>query len=778
MFDALFEFLFKYRPVMFERGDIAFATSRPLAVAALLMALAAAAALITYARVGGKSGPRDRLILGGVRVALVALLLFCLLRPTLLVPTSVPQRNFLAVLLDDSRSMQIGDIGEARGDFVRRAFDPRESQVMAELGERFILRFFRFSSSTDRIAGPDELSFGGARTDLGRALDRARQELASAPVAGIVLASDGADNAHQTLTEPLLALRSRSIPVFTVGVGRESFTKDIAIKRIETPRTVLKGTSLVVDLLVVQRGYRGQTVQLQVEDAGRIVATEEVTLGADGEAKPVRVTVTATETGPRSFRFRIAPRPDEMVTQNNEQEALVLVGDGREKILYLEGEPRFEAKFIRRAVAEDDNLQVVLLQRTAEAKFLRLGVDDREELVTGFPTTREELFAYRAIIIGSIEASFVTHDQLRMLAEFVGQRGGGLLMLGGRRAFSEGGYAGTPLADVLPVVLDEPSTTPATGSNGNGNGGARRDEDGDIRVAELKVEVTPAGLASPATRIAPTERASVARWRDLPPLTAVNQVTRTKPGATTLLSARHPDGGRQVVLAHQRYGRGKAMALTVQDSWLWQMHADIPVEDLTHETFWRQLLRWLVSGVPGRVTIATAADRVAPGEMVGLRAEIDDPGFVKVNGADVIASVKAPSGAVRELPMEWAVDRDGEYRASFAAEEAGLYEVRVGARAGGADLGGDVTFVQAADLKREFVDAEMQSAVLRRIADETRGRFYTPETMGTLSEDISVSGGGTTVIEPKDLWDMPILFLLLLGLAATEWGLRRRRGLA
>ncbi len=789
MLASLFEFLFKYRPVLFDRGDFAFAASRTVTLIALVLAVAAIAALITYTRVKGKSRPKDRAILTGLRVAIVALLLFCLLRPTLLVPNAVPQRNFLAILLDDSRSMQIADRGESRASFVRETFDPRESALITALGDRFILRFYRFAGSAERIGDPAEMGFAGQRTDLGRALDRARQELASVPVAGMVLVSDGADNADAALAEPILNLRSRSIPVFTVGVGRESFTKDISIRRVETPHSVLEGTSLVVDLLVTQRGFRGETVQLQVEDAGRIIATEDVTLGADGEATPVRISVTAAETGPRIFRFRIPERPGEMVAQNNEQEALVRVDDKREKILYLEGEPRFEAKFVRRAVTDDENLQVVLLQRTAEGKFLRLGVDDGDELANGFPTTREELFAYRAIILGSVEASFFTHDQLRMLAEFVGQRGGGLLLLGGRRSFSEGGYAGTPLADVIPVVLEETASTSAASGggaarnvsangNGNGNGDEYRAADGEVPVAELKIELTPAGRSNPATQIAPTERASVARWGELPPLTSVNRITRAKPGATTLLTARHPEGGQQVVLAFQRYGRGKALAFTVQDSWLWQMHADITLEDLTHETFWRQMLRWLVTGVPGRVTIATAADRVSPGETVTLRAEVDDPQYLKVNGATVVAHVSAPSGAVRQIPMEWAVDKDGEYRASFVAEEDGLHEVRVEATHMDTLIGSDVAFVQATDLKREFVDAEMQRSVLSRIAEETNGRYYTEETLSTLPEDVTVSGSGTTVLEQKDLWDMPFIFLMLVGLVSAEWGFRRRRGLA
>ena len=226
------------------------------------------------------------------------------------------------------------------------------------------------------------------------------------------------------------------------------------MSRVETPRLTLKGTSLSVDVVISQTGYAGQTVPLQVEDSGRIVSSEQVKLPNDGESATVRVTFEAKDAGARLFRFRVPAQADEQVTQNNTRDALVEVSDRRERVLYMEGEPRYEVKFIRRAVEGDDNLRVTILQRTAEDKYLRLDVGSPEELVGGFPKTRDELFAYRAIILGSVEAASFSPDQLRMLADFVSKRGGGLLMIGGRRAFAEGGWAGTPVAEVLPVELE------------------------------------------------------------------------------------------------------------------------------------------------------------------------------------------------------------------------------------------------------------------------------------------------------------------------------------
>ena len=360
-------------------------------VAVAVVGVVAAYALVAYRDVPG-ARTRDRAVLVALRLALLALLAFCLLRPTLVVKAAVPQQNFLGVLVDDSRSMQIADGGAPRGDFVRRQLAGAGAPLVNALSKKFVLRFFRFSSSADRIASPAGLQYAGTATRLGPALERARDELAGLPLAGLVVVSDGADTSNRTLDEPLASLKARSIPVFTVGVGRERFAKDIQLTRVETPRLTLKGTSLVVNAVVTATGYAGTTVPLTVEDEGRIVGTEEVTLPPDGESATVRVRFTASEAGARTFRFRIPPQDGEQVTGNNARDALIEVSDRREKILYYEGEPRFEAKFVLRAVEGDKNLQVVLLQRTAEHKYLRINVDNPNELVSGFPKTREELF--------------------------------------------------------------------------------------------------------------------------------------------------------------------------------------------------------------------------------------------------------------------------------------------------------------------------------------------------------------------------------------------------
>lgn len=769
MFEAVFEFLFKYKPFVFERGELVLSASWTSLGAGLLVAVLAIPALRQYAKVGGKSSPRDRAFLAALRVAIFALLFVCLLRPALVVATAVPQQNFVGLLFDDSRSMRIEDLDTgSRSDAVRSAFGA-EAAVIDRLAERFKLRSFSFAGSSARTEGVEGLTFGGVRTDLGRALERARQELSSLPLSGLVLVTDGADNATRGLTETITRLADVGVPVYTVGVGQEEFSTDVEIVRVEAPRETLAGSAVGVDVMVRQRGFDGRTVQLFVEDDGRILSTLDVDLPPDGETTVVRARYLAEEPGARLVTFRIPELEREMVAQNNRQEALIRVRDERESILYLEGEPRFEVAFLRRALADDTNLRLALLQRTAENKFYRLAepVDEfggENELFAGFPRTREELYAYSGIILGSVEADFFTDDQLRMIADFVSQRGGGLLALGGKRAFARGGFAGTPVGEVLPVVLADP------------------DEAGDepsVEFAQVRVRPTLFGRSHPAVQLADTAEASLDRWQTLPPLGIVNPLSRTKPGAATLLegiSELLPEP--QVVLAYQRYGSGKSIVFTPVDSRMWQMHQDIPLEDQTHETLWRQLLRWLVADVEGQVRARLEHDRFAPGEPVELVARVFDDTYLAVNNARVRATVEAPDGATRELEMEWSVEVDGEYRSRLVADTEGLHRVTVEASRDGEPLGADVLTGQVTELTREFFGAELNRPLLERLAEETRGRFYTLDELDELPDDIRFATGGTTVTEVHDLWDMPAVFLLLVGLIGTEWSYRKLKRLA
>jgi uncharacterized membrane protein len=757
--DAIFRFFFELSPVVFSQGEYRFAPTTGSYVAAALVG--AGVAFTIYAYRAGKGRRRDRVALAAIRVAILAVILICLFRPLLVVRAASPQQNFIGVLLDDSRSMQIADLdGQPRATYVKSEFGDQARGILQALSSRFTVRTFRFSNSATRTTQESDLTFTGSQSRLGAALSGVRQELAGLPVAGLVMVSDGADTADAALGEALLALKAETLPVFTVGVGQETLSKDIQVGRVATPKTALKGTTLMVDVVLSQSGFDGQKVTLDVEDEGTLVSTQEVSLPDAGAPASIAVRFTVNEAGPRVLRFRVSPQPGELVTENNAREALIDVRDRKEKILYFEGEPRFEYKFIRRAIPDGDNIIVTSLIRTADNKYLRQGVDGPDELVAGFPKTREELFSYRALIIGSLEAAALTGDQLRMIAEFVDKRAGALLMLGGPRAFAEGGYVGTAVADVLPVVLDR-NNLQAKGT-----------------VARLNVKPTRAGLATAVTQLAATEAASTEKWNSLPVITTVNQISGVKPGATVLLTGADESRAERPMLVYQRYGRGKSFAFLPQDSWMWQMHASMAVDDLTHENFWRQLLRWLVDGVPDQVEPSFTSERVEPGEAAQLIASVVDPSFVELNDASVMVTVTGPDGTVIDVPMSWDGEHPGEYAAAIPTKAPGWYEARLDATRAGKPVGSAVTHFRAAPGDAEYFDATMHAGTLRRIAEETGGRFYQANDTASLADDLRYTGRGVTTVEEHDLWHMPIVLMLLVGLLCAEWGYRRAVGYA
>ena len=764
-FDTFSTWVFKYPPRAFTRGELVTAPVVPMPVLLVTATVLVVLVVILHARLRTLDR-RDRLLLGMLRTVALLLVIACLFRPGLVIAAAVPQRNVLAVLYDDSRSMRIADAaGPAAGDTTRLArvharFDD-SSSLMRALSARFALRQFRFAAGATPVNGAREIAGGGTRSDLSQALDDVRQDLEGMPLAGVVLVSDGADNGSASLDDALLALRARRVPVYTVGVGRERFARDVAVERVQAPRRTLAGSAIMVEVDVRTRGIEGARVPLTVEADGRVVATENLQAPARGDVQTVRLRLPPLPAGVHRLAIRAAPLADEQVTQNNEWQTSVEVRRGPDRVLYVEGEPRPEFAFIRRAVADDSAMQVVGLLRSADKKYLRLGVQDSLELLNGFPTTREELFRYRAIVLGSVEAGFFSAEQLRLLADFVSVRGGGLLALGGRASLNEGGFAGTPVAEVLPVAI-----------------GA-----GDVNVDGPAIPVivrpTRTGEIHPALQLRASVSSSRARWDSLPPLTLVNRVGALRAGATLLLSGQTENGRSDVpVLAWQRYGRGSSAVFAAQDSWLWRMDTSIPVEDQTHQTFWRQLLRWLVDDVPAPFEVAVSPARVAPGEQVVLRAQVATPQFDDVNDATVSATVTAPDGRSDVIPLEWSLRDDGSYAARYTPRDTGRYTIDATAAIGRDSARFFTTTLLVDERGADMAQAELRTPLLQRIAKETGGRYYPIGDVDRLADDAVYTSAGVTVREAKDLWDMPVVFLLLAAVLSAEWGYRRWRGLS
>lgn len=756
--DAISAFLLKHPLGDFARGTVVFDPAFPSVLLLLLGVGGAVATLWALRNLRGTSRG-VRFALGALRLTTLALALFCLARPMLVLTRALPQRNVLAILFDDSRSMSIPDGTEgSRIESVRTAFGD-SSALMQQLRERFVVREYRMGGGAEPIASTARLTARSSRSDFGAGLSATTDALADQPLAGIVLVSDGAQNGLTPLDPTLRRLEARGVPVHTVGVGTAPFRVDVGIDALSLPSEVLMGSKAPLELTLRTRGVAGQRLVITTEVGARIGSIDTVQVDAGRDLIRVPLSVAVVEPGDLPVRVRVAPVVGEVTEANNQVSGVVHVRRGPDKILYVEGEPRSELPFLRRSISTDSALQVVALIRTSEGKFLRLGVDDSLELRNGFPTNPAELFRYRAILLGSVEAGFFTGDQLRMVQEFVERRGGGLMAMGGRRALAEGGYAGTPVGEILPVGLDQARATSSP------------------TRAATRVHVSPVTSGNASLFTLGSER--VTRWDSLPDLTIVNQVGPLKPGAQTLLQGREngtPSAASIPLLVSQRYGRGHTALFLPQDSWRWQMARTLPPDDLTLSALWSRLLRRMVDGVPDRVMVDVLPDVAAAGESRRIQVTVADSLWQPRDDAKVTVRVVPPDAPAYDIPLHQDLSTVGAFAAEMVPSSTGTWRIETHASVDGADVTAS-TIAIVSDEAADPGSMERDDATLRALAERTGGHRYDIASLNSLPNDAALTESGVTARVTDDLWDAPLIFLLLVMLLGADWLLRRRRGL-
>ncbi len=758
--NRVFEFLFNYKPFLYEKGRIVFDSDVPR-ILFLVLGVVLVGAIVFLSRRRFAMPPDARwgrwpnLLPIALRVLVLFLLLLAIAKPTLVVSTLLPHENIVAVLLDDSKSMTVKDEGDSsRFDQMKRLMSAN-SRFLDGLQSRFQTRFFKFSRQTEPLRTPSDISAIGSGTDLEESLKGVLSEFSSSPLVSVVILTDGADNLSRDLGSLLGQYRARKVAINAVGLGKTEVTPDIEVIQASAPQSVLPDSAVQAVVSVRSSGYAGEKARLEIRDAGRLVNSREVTLEGGPEPQMVEVDLQPRGKGLKNFTVAIEPRPGETIRENNSQSFLVNVEDARPKILYLEGTPRWEFKFIRQAVEKDKALQLVSLLRTSGNKFYRQGIEKEDNLASGFPTSKEELFEYKAVLLGSIESSFFSAEQERNISEFVSQRGGGFMMLGGKRSFDAGNYKGTPISDVLPVVLGQ------------------RGADSSYLSRLSKLHLTSYGRNHPVTRLVADPSQNERRWDSLPPVGDLNWVSTPKPGATVLATAEGPQS-TMIVLAAHRFGRGRAIAFTPDSSWRWRM--ELPHTDDSHEVFWRQTLRWLVGSAPDRVGIELSKTVFHDDDTIRFEVEVNDPSFVPLNDAEVTATVTSPSGQPLELPLKWNGQKDGVYRAAFQPTEKGVHQIRVTAERAGKEIGQAQRAVLTAESNQEFYSPGQNRRLLEHVASETGGRYYGLSDANDLPEELIYQERSNSVPQHLALWDMPALFLLLLMFLIAEWGIRRKSG--
>jgi uncharacterized membrane protein len=740
----LFEALFKYSREDYARSELIYAGNWPVNALGLIAVVAGIGILFLLYRRRNSAGSLQLFAVGALQFAMLALLFWVLQQPTLRTEQLRAGENSIALVLDTSASMAYGD-GEAPMQTAKRSL---ETVVAADSPLNLSIRRYELGDVATVVP-----SFGASQavqesTSIANSLLTVLQEARFSPLAAVILSSDGADTAGGLSVDELGEIAAFGVPVHTIAVGRSVIEEDIEIAGVSLPGKVLPGSNLSARVSIRHDGP-GST-QLKVYDGDQLLALEPVELAAIAGVTQVSIDMELPDAGHHQLRFSIAGGNAEKELRNNSRSTLVEVQDRSYRILYYEGEPRWEYKFMRRALTSDRELQLASLLRVSPNKFYRQGIESPEQLENGFPTSRDELFGYHALIIGSVEAASLTIGQQTIIRDFVSERGGSLLMLAGPNGLGNGGWGQSGIADVLPAALPPSST------------------DTFFRKRAV-AELTPQGADAQMLRIADSADANGKAWAALPEVADYQLTGNLKPAAETLLMA-NTDVGRQPLLVTQPFGRGHSYILATGGTWRWQM--SMPVEDQGHETFWRQLIRTLVANAPDNVSLSAG---MASGEStVALRAEFRDDAFRPLDDVGVTVVASHEDGASWSVALQPSASEPGIFVAEFEPDNSGSWYFEAMAERDDEPVAVSRASLHYESGQAEYFNIRKNATLLQNLSEATGGQFFESDDLDALPDVLRYASSGITEQQYRAIWDAPALFILLLLLKSGEWLLRRR----
>jgi len=719
------------------------------------------AALAAYRRAVPPLTPAQRAVLVALRVLVLSALVVALWRPVRQSPSADQPTRLLPVVVDVSGSMGIPDA--ANGTTRLEAATTLVRSLEAQLnGAALRVEVWPMHGGT-AAAELDALVTDGARSDLSSAIDEVSGRAAARDAAAVLLLSDGVTTEFSGARPE----RREALPIFTMAVGGDQPVRDVDVVRLEAGTAALPGSAIDVLAVVVARGMRGRGVTLRLSENGRPVDVATAMPETDAATIPFRFVVTPPPEQPTVYTAELQQAEPDTVPGNDRRQVLVPPQMGQRRVLLMEGAPGFEQTFLKRALATDAALSVDALVRKGRDDqgrdtFAVQATEDRAAvLAQGFPSSRETLFQYDAIVLSNIEAEFFTRAQLELVRQFVAERGGGLLVMGAR-SFEREGMAATPIAEVLPV---DPTVR-------------RWQDDAADDAARALPANTPAvtrdGATHPATRLSIDADESAALWRRLPPLAAVSPMGAPRAGAQVLAVSANPGGTASPLLVMQRFGQGRALVFGGEAAWRWRMMR--PSSDTAYATVWRQVIRALASPAPGPVTM-TVADAGRDAAQTSVVIDVRDPRFLPVADAEVSLTAQAPDGRTRSLQPVLVDAAAGRYAVAVPTADAGVWTLTAEAVHRGVVRGTAVHHVLTPAHHDEFTRPEVNLPVLRRLAEAGGGEAFTAETLPALIERLRGLPASPARYEAVDLWHNVWTLAGIITLLATEWTLRRRWGM-
>jgi hypothetical protein len=709
-----------------------------------------------------------------LRGLLVVLILLLMLRPTHVSTRPQPQSASLLILFDQSRSMQLPNATEDRSRWEAQAATLQSAvPLLDELESVLEVKVLPYDGTLQSSVWQDrQLNLPdapeGDETDIGTSLYQAVRQEQGKRLVGVVLLGDGTQTAAQPDVEIYEAARELGhlgYPLYTIAYGPSSDSvqsRDVAVENLPEQYTVFVKNELVVHGLVRVRGYVNQQIPITMvieNDAGEKETIGPVIVQADKDNQQLDVQLTYVPQTPGQYRltFQAEPQPGELVNRNNQLTAFLTVREGGLKVLYLEGEPRLEQKFIRWALESSPEIDLDFQwfpQRLRGAWPVDLaGVFDQSD--------------YDVFLLGDCDRDALGEANLKQLAAAV-EAGQGLIALGGYHSFGPGGYRTSPLAEVLPVTMDR---------------FARQSFDEPLQSSwhvPGPLQMRPS-RPHPVTMLAPPDENEEA-WRRLRPLTGANRWSAVRQSPSVRLLAEAQDGTPLLVAGE--YGRGRVLAFAGDSTWQWWRQG----MKAKHTRFWRQIVLWLAQRddlTRTDVWIDLAQRRLPKGSQVTFTT-----GARSATG-DVIPSTQLEATYVDRLGESRTIRlaRDGDHWVGTIdrVDQPGSCEIRVMAT----DVSGQLVGIAKAQFEITDQNVELASPAadpdqMIRLANLTRdagGRVLAPEQLPDLLEEIKANPPKLVeqVLTKWQLTDTSLdawlMLLAIVGLLSAEWILRKRWGL-
>jgi uncharacterized membrane protein len=718
-----------------------------------VLAVFAGTSWLAYSRFTVAAHRRNALI--ALRFITLAGLLLFLLRPIRSTADGLHDA-VVPILVDASRSMSVEDAGGQRR--IDRARDLVARTLVPAVAPHFHVEVLSFGDDLKPTTA-DELAATGRRTDLAGALTALNDRYRGRPVAGIVLVSDGGDTGSNPLPE-------QTPPVYAIGVGSPTVRPDREVISVTAAEAVFDDSRIDLAVSAVGHGQGTEPLALRLLENGRPIEVRRVTPVADGVPMRTVFRVAPARGQPSVYTVEVPVGAGELVPENNTRSVLVQPPSRVRRVLFLEGAPGFEHSFLKRAWAADPGLDVDSIVRKgkneqgADTFYIQASRSRTESLTSGYPARMEDLFAYDALVLANVESGQLTREQQEMTRAFVGQRGGGLLVLGAR-SFVKPGLAGTPLEEVLPLELSDRGDAVLPASSRGMN----------------RVTLTAAGEAHPVMQLGTNPDEVRKRWDATPALASAIPLGGPKPGASVLAVTGGAGGAARALVAVQRYGEGRSMVFTGEGSWRWRML--LPSSDRSYDTFWRQAIRWLALGSTDPVSVVVPAGG-SPGDTLPVRIAVRNAAFVPLTDATVDVRVTAPDGrteTIRAAAVRDEASGGAEYVARFRPPVAGVFRLGVEARQGTAPLGSAAASMLVGGADLEMTDPRLNSQLLQRLALASGGRLVDQADAAALVDGLRAGLPAARLAMTHDLWHNGWSFAAIVILLAAEWLLRRRWGL-